>query len=356
MNTTVQNTLSKLLKLNPESTQLSTISSGHINSTWLLTHFDQRFIVQKLNTHVFKHPAQLVSNAQLIEQHLNTKQQQNNYPLDIVKHINTCNNEYLTMLNEEPYRVLNFIEHSYSEDVVKNPAQAHQAALAFGTFASALHDFDTATLHTVIDDFHNLTMRFEQLNTAMTNSNKSRLNRCKNDIEYCLSQLHLVSELKTIAQHLPVRVCHNDTKINNMLYCSKTHKAKAVIDLDTCMPGFLLYDFGDMVRTFCSAEAEDSTNLDKVIIRKEIFEALVKGYLAPLKSIMSKKEQASLLLGAKIMPLMLSVRFLTDYLNNDIYFKTAYPEHNLVRTQNQLALYKNTLVNEAWMYETLMKQ
>ena len=355
MNTTVQNTLSKLLKLNPESTQLSTISSGHINSTWLLTHFDQRFIVQKLNTHVFKHPAQLVSNAQLIEQHLNTKQQQNNYPLDIVKHINTCNNEYLTMLNEEPYRVLNFIEHSCSEDVVKNPAQAHQAALAFGTFTSALHDFDTATLHTVIDDFHNLTMRFEQLNTAMTNSNKRRLNRCKNDIEYCLSQQHLVNELKTITQHLPVRVCHNDTKINNMLYCSKTHKAKAVIDLDTCMPGFLLYDFGDMVRTFCSAEAEDSTSLDKVIIRKEIFEALVKGYLAPLQPLMSNTEQSSLLLGAKIMPLMLSVRFLTDYLNNDVYFKTTHAEHNLERAQNQLALYKNILSNESWMYKILMQ-
>lgn len=356
MNNTVQNTLSKLLKLNPETTQLSTISRGHINSTWLLTHFEQRFIVQKLNTHVFKYPAQIVSNAQLIEQHLNTKQKQKNYPLDIVKHINTGKNEYLTILNEEPYRVLNYIEHSYSEDVVKNPEQAHQAALAFGTFASALHDFDTATLHTVIDDFHNLAMRFEQLNTAITHSDESRLNRSKKDIEFCLSQQHLVNELKAITQHLPIRVCHNDTKINNMLYCSKTHKAKAVIDLDTCMPGFLLHDFGDMVRTFCCAEAEDSTSLDKVVIRKEVFEALVKGYLAPLKPILSKQEQLSLLLGAKIMPLMLSVRFLTDYLNNDVYFKTAYPEHNLVRTQNQLALYKNILVNEAWMYETLMKQ
>jgi len=354
MHTSVQYKLSKLLALNPEFTQLSVIGSGHINSTWLLKNTDEQFIVQKLNTEVFKNPAQLVSNAQLIEQHLNTKQLQNNYPLEVIKHIATHNREYLIKIDNEHYRVLNYISDSYSEDVVKNAQQSEQAAYAFGIFANALQDFDAQQLHTVIPDFHNLAMRFEQLNTAITNNAVNRVKHCADEIKYCLSQQHLITELNYITKHIPLRVCHNDTKINNMLFCSTTHKAKAVIDLDTCMAGFWLYDFGDMVRTFCSPETEDSKSLQNVVIRKDIFSAIVKGYVTPLKSSMSKQEQESLLLGAKIMPLMLSVRFLTDYLNNDVYFKVTHAEHNLERAQNQLALYKSILSNEQWMHERLM--
>ncbi|WP_024600413.1 phosphotransferase enzyme family protein [Pseudoalteromonas sp. TAE56] len=356
MNISIQNKLSEQLALNPELTQVSVIGSGHINSTWLLRCIDKQFIVQKLNTEVFKYPAQLVSNAKLIEQHLNTKQLQSNYPLETVKHIATQNNEYLIEIDNEHYRVLNYISDSYSEDVVKNTQQSEQAAYAFGVFTHALQDFDAQQLHTVIPDFHNLAMRFEQLNTAITNNSVNRVKHCADEIEYCLSQQHLITELSSIAKQIPLRVCHNDTKINNMLFCSATHKAKAVIDLDTCMAGFRLYDFGDMVRTFCSPEAEDSTNLRNVVIRKDIFSAIVKGYVTPLKSSMSKQEQESLLLGAKIMPLMLSVRFLTDYLNNDVYFKVAHAEHNLERVQNQLALYKNILSNEEWMHAYLVDE
>ncbi|WP_338362699.1 phosphotransferase [uncultured Pseudoalteromonas sp.] len=355
MNTAIQNNLSELLELNPVLTNVKAIGSGHINTTWLLTNAAQQFIVQKLNTHVFKNPAQLVNNAKLIEHHLSAKQQANTYPLDIVKHISTKQGEYLITLNNTYYRVLNFINQSVSEDVVKEPKHAEQAAFAFGTFTCALLDFNASSLYPVITDFHNLAMRFKQLNTAISTADKSRLQQCKNDIDYCIAQQYLVKELAEVTADLPTRVCHNDTKINNMLFCSNTYKARAVIDLDTCMAGFLLYDFGDMVRTFCCAEAEDSTNLDKVVIRKEVFTALVKGYLAPLQSAISNKEQASLMLGAKVMPLMLSVRFLTDYLNNDVYFKTAHAEHNLERTQNQLALYKNILSNESWMHKTLMQ-
>ncbi|NMP04129.1 aminoglycoside phosphotransferase family protein [Pseudoalteromonas arctica] len=354
MNISIQNKLSGQLALNPELTQVSVIGSGHINSTWLLTCIDKQFIVQKLNTEVFKYPAQLVNNAKLIEQHLNTKQLQSNYPLETVKHIAIQNNEHLIEIDSTHYRVLNYISDSYSEDVVKNAQQSEQAAYAFGVFTHALQDFDAQQLHTVIPDFHNLAMRFEQLNTAITNNSVNRVKHCADEIEYCLSQQHLITELNSIAKQIPLRVCHNDTKINNMLFCSATHKAKAVIDLDTCMAGFRLYDFGDIVRTFCSPEAEDSTNLHNVIIRKDIFSAIVKGYVTPLKSSMSTKEQESLLLGAKIMPLMLSVRFLTDYLNNDVYFKVAHAEHNLERAQNQLALYKNILSNEKWMHQCLM--
>jgi Ser/Thr protein kinase RdoA (MazF antagonist) len=353
MNTSVQHKLSKLLGLTPELSCFSPIDSGHINSTWLLTSTDSQFIVQKLNTQVFKTPVQLIENATLIEQHLNTKQRQNNYPLEIVKHIETTDAQHLIKIEGEHYRVLNYVTNSYSEEVVKNAQQSEQAAYAFGLFAHALQDFDAQRLHAVIPDFHNLAMRFKQLNNAITSNPVDRVKHCVDEITYCLSQQHLVAALHNVSAQIPLRVCHNDTKINNMLYCSDTHKAKAVIDLDTCMPGFWLYDFGDMVRTFCSPEPEDSTRLHNVIIRKDIFLAIIKGYVAPLKHSMSQHEQESLLLGAKIMPLMLSVRFLTDYLNNDVYFKTTHAKHNLARVQNQLALYKNILSNEAWMRECL---
>ena len=346
MNTAIQNKLSELLALNPELTQVSSLGSGHINTTWLLTNAAQQFVVQKLNTHVCKKPAQLVNNAQLIEQHLSAKQQANTYPLDIVKHISTCQGEYLITINNAYYRVLNFISQSISEDVVTEPHHAQQAAFAFGTFTRALLDFDASSLYPVITDFHNLAMRFEQLNTAISTATKERLQQCKNDIDYCIAQQHLVKELADVTADLPTRVCHNDTKINNMLYCSNTYKAKAVIDLDTCMPGYWLFDFGDMVRTFCSPEQEDSTNLNNVRVREEIFAAIVKGYVEPLQNVITDAEKESFWLGTKVMTFMIGLRFLTDFIDGDNYFATKHANHNLERARNQFALYRDILEKE----------
>lgn len=354
MNLFVLHKLTELLPLQASLTSYETIGSGHINSTWLLSDSDKKFIVQKLNTEVFKQPNLLISNALVIEEHLRNKQMQANYPLEIVKHIQTTRDLFLTEIDNDSYRILNYIDNSYSEDVVKTAHQAEQAAFAFGVFANALKDVDVNELNTVIADFHNLTMRYQQLKTASENDAVNRVTQCKNEIAFCLSQTHLLAELEKAEKHLPLRVCHNDTKINNMLFCKTTHKAKAVIDLDTCMAGYWLYDFGDMVRTFCSPEPEDSTQLDNVFIRQDIFSAIVKGYVEPLKSSMSDGELESLLLGAKIMPLMLSIRFLTDYLNGDVYFKVNHARHNLERAQNQLALYKNIIKSEPWMYKALM--
>ncbi|WP_372763397.1 phosphotransferase, partial [Pseudoalteromonas sp.] len=151
---------------------------------------------------------------------------------------------------------------------------------------------------------------------------------------------------KAVTAVLPVRPCHNDTKINNMLFCKQTHKAKAVIDLDTCMPGFWLYDFGDMVRTFCSPEEEDSTQLDNVYVREDIFAAIVKGYVTPLQAVLSEQEKHSFWLGTKVMTFMVGLRFLTDYLDGDNYFAVKHSTHNLQRAQNQFTLYKDILAKQ----------
>ena len=322
------------------------IGNGHINTTLLLQSENAPVVVQKLNTYVFPQPNELVNNARLIEKHLINKKQDNNYDLEIIKHVATVNQDYLIDIKGDSWRGLEFIGGSYSEDVVANALQAKIAANAFGQFAAALEDFDATQLFSVIPDFHHLAKRIEALKEVASLDKCDRLKSAKEEVDFCLSQNALVDELETLKSLLPLRACHNDTKINNMLFCSKEHNAKAVIDLDTCMSGYWLFDFGDMVRTFCSPEEEDSTNLDNVIIREDIFAAIVDGYVTPLENLITKAEKQSFWVGAKVMCLMIGVRFLTDYLDGDNYFSIKRAGHNLDRAKNQFALYQDLLKKE----------
>ena len=335
-----------------QQVSMKPIGNGHINLT-LLLQVDQdrgqdvvQKIVQKLNTHVFPDPDQLVNNARLIEQHLVGKKNLNGYDLDIIKHVPTIEHKYLVDINGDSWRALEFISGSYSENVVVNAQQAKIAANAFGQFAAALGDFDATQLFSVIPDFHHLAKRIDALKVVVKADKHGRVKNAQQEVNFCLSQQALVDELEALKNQLPLRACHNDTKINNMLFCSSKHNAKAVIDLDTCMSGYWLFDFGDMVRTFCSPEEEDSTNLDKVVIREEIFEAIVAGYVTPLENIITRTEKQSFWLGAKVMCLMIGVRFLTDYLDGDNYFSIARAGHNLDRAKNQFALYQDLLSKE----------
>jgi len=349
MYTEQANILSEQLGLKSSSDNKVTIKpigNGHINTTLLLQGANAPVVVQKLNTYVFPEPNELVNNARLIEQHLVNKKQNNSYELEIIKHVATVNEEYLMTINKDSWRALEFIGGSYSEDVVANAQQARIAANAFGQFAAALEDFDATQLYSVIPDFHHLAKRIDALREAANLDKCARLASVKEEVEFCLSQNALVDELEILKSLLPLRPCHNDTKINNMLFCSKTHNAKAVIDLDTCMSGYWLFDFGDMVRTFCSPEEEDSTNLDNVIIREDIFSAIVEGYVTPLENLITQAEKQSFWVGAKVMCLMIGVRFLTDYLDGDNYFSIKRAGHNLDRAKNQFALYKDLLKKE----------
>lgn len=322
------------------------IGNGHINTTLLLQSANAPVVVQKLNTYVFPQPNELVNNARLIEKHLTNKKQDNNYDLEIIKHVATVNQDYLIDIKGDSWRGLEFIGGSYSEDVVANVQQAKIAANAFGQFAAALEDFDATQLFSVIPDFHHLAKRINTLKEVANLDKCDRLKSAKEEVDFCLSQNALIDELETLKSQLPLRACHNDTKINNMLFCSKAHNAKAVIDLDTCMSGYWLFDFGDMVRTFCSPEEEDSTNLDNVIIREDIFSAIVEGYVTPLQNLITQAEKQSFWVGAKVMCLMIGVRFLTDYLDGDNYFSIKRTGHNLDRAKNQFALYQDLLKKE----------
>ena len=346
-NTAIAEYLSQQFCLDQETATMKPIGSGHINTTMLLTNKQHSVVVQKLNTDVFPNPEHLVANARAIEQHLTKKAESNAYDLKIIKHLPTTSGSFLVKINGEVWRALEFIGKSYSEDVVSCPEKAQTAANAFGQFAQALSDFDAQVLHHVIPDFHNLAMRIAAFNDKLEADSQNRAEKCQEEIAFCQAQFGLADELESIYGSIPLRPCHNDTKINNMLFCKETDGARSVIDLDTCMPGYWLFDFGDMVRTFCSPEEEDSTNLDNVRVREEIFAALVKGYVAPLENELTPEEKQSFLLGAKVKPFMIGLRFLTDYLDGDNYFATKHSEHNLQRAKNQFKLYQDVVAKKA---------
>ncbi|MFC3033519.1 phosphotransferase enzyme family protein [Pseudoalteromonas fenneropenaei] len=346
MNTSALATqLSEQFGLSTEGLKLNPIGNGHINTTMLLRNKAQALVVQKLNTDVFPEPEQLVNNARLIEQHLTHKAASDQYQLEIIKHVPTQSGDYLIDIQGEKWRALEFIRGSYSEEVVQNAAQAEIAANAFGQFAAALQDFDAEQLYPVIPNFHNLSMRIATFKHKIAADVVGRVAACQNEIAFCFDQFSLADELDNLT-NVPLRPCHNDTKINNMLFCKNTESAKAVIDLDTCMPGYWLCDFGDMVRTCCSPEAEDSTALEQVKVRHDIFHALVKGYAKPLTPFITEQELLSFWLGAKVLPFMIGLRFLTDYLDGDNYFAIKHPEHNLQRARNQFALYRDIVRHE----------
>ena len=352
-NTAIVMHLSKQYGLDQETATMKPIGSGHINTTMLLKDKHRAVVVQKLNTDVFPNPDQLVDNAKSIEQHLTKKASEKEYSLKIIKHLATESGDYLVNINGDVWRALEFIGKSYSEDVVHCVVKAQTAAYAFGQFAKALSDFDAQTLHHVIPDFHNLAMRIAAFKEKLAMDNHNRAQYCQEEIAFCQAQFGLSDELQSVYGSIPLRPCHNATKINNMLFCSDTDDARSVIDLDTCMPGYWLFDFGDMVRTFCSPEEEDSVNLKNVVVREDIFSALVRGYIAPLENELTPDEKQSFLLGAKVMPFMIGLRFLTDYLDGDNYFSTKHDEHNLQRARNQFKLYQDVIDKESLLEQII---
>lgn len=335
--------------------RISALGNGHINTTLQLVSAKRSVVLQMLNRHVFSQTDKLIENARYIEHHLRVKQQRDDYALEIVEHLPTQDGAYCVHIENEVWRALSYIPDSYSVEVAESAEQAHIAAHAFGVFSKALTDFDATLLHPVLPDFHNLQSRLTALKDAVSSDPFKRVNGVKALLALCDNHRHLVDEFNACSLQIPLRACHNDTKINNMLFCRHRHCAKAVIDLDTCMPGYWLYDIGDMLRTGVSPEPEDSTALSDVYPRKEYFEAIAEGYIAPLSQVIAREERISFWLGARIMPFIMAVRFLTDYLNGDVYYRIDHPQHNLHRANNQFALYKAILANQTQLKAMIYK-
>lgn len=324
-----------------DTSKVTPLGNGLINSTFLVRGTSANFVLQRINRNVFKQPNQVVDNAELINKHLLEKKQNGQYPLSPIWQVPTINMQVMVIDEHDEYwRAIQYIPNCFTVEEVSTPEQATQVATAFAQFTSALSDFPATSLVEIIPDFHNLSARIDHLRTIIQEDANDRLTSCQSLVDFCFDQQEFINEVEQFTQQLPIQVTHNDTKINNLLFCSASNEPLAVIDLDTCMPGYLMHDFGDMVRTCCSNLPEDGTDLQSMTIRFDIYSALTKGYIEAFGDKMSSLEQQSLVTGAQLLPFMIGVRFLTDYLDGDNYFHVEHENHNLDRAKNQLNLYR----------------
>jgi len=241
--------------------------------------------------------------------------------------------------NEDFWNVTIFIDHSQTFETVTDRDVAYEGGKLFGEFIRLTQDFDPSDLVEVIPRFHDMSFRFEQFEDALRNASQERRKRAQAYIDITKGlkkEMHILQELKDTEQ-IRLRVTHNDTKISNALF-DMEGKGLCVIDTDTIMPGIIHYDFGDAIRTICNTAAEDEKDLEKVKFNKEFYQAYSKGFLENIGNAVSDLERKYFPLAAKTMIFIMALRFLTDYLNDDIYYKTSYPEHNLDRSMNQLKL------------------
>jgi hypothetical protein len=334
--------------------------SGHINDTFLITTSVEKYILQKINHNIFPEVEKMNRNIEMALTHLYANQKAHGenrfseialiYSNDGLNHFKDKEGNY--------WRMMTFVSDSLSFDTAKSPEIAFEAAKAFGYFQKNLIDLDPNDFFPVIKDFHNLAMRMSVFKNVFANNPKNRNQFATEEINFVMAREHLSIRLKDLLEsgQIPIRVTHNDTKINNVLLDKNTLKEIAVVDLDTIMPGTVLFDFGDMVRTFTSPAEEDEKDLSKVELRLEIFEAIASGYLSELKDFLTDTEINSLVFGGKIMTFMIGLRFLTDFLQGDIYFKIARPYHNLDRCRTQFKLLTEIEKKEDALQEIILDQ
>ncbi|MFO7535040.1 MAG: phosphotransferase [Kiritimatiellia bacterium] len=333
--------------------------NGHINDTFV-SEFDQggktvRYLHQRINDRIFKKPAVIMKNIQRVTDHLRRKlaaRGASEIDRRTLTLIPTLDNQPAHVDSEGRFwRTYIFIEAATTHDVIQNPGQARQAAAAFGAFQEMLRDLPGPRLVETIPHFHHTPSRFEALEQAIAADAHNRAAACRAEIEFCLARKAMTGELIRLQNEglIPERVTHNDTKINNVMLDDKTGEGIAVIDLDTVMPGLALYDFGDMVRTCTSPAAEDEKDLSKVVMRLPVFQELVAGYISSADGFLTPAEREHLPFSGKLITFEIGIRFLTDFLSGDVYFKTHRPGHNLDRCRTQFALVASIEAQEAAM-------
>jgi thiamine kinase-like enzyme len=323
--------------------------SGHIHETFLLIkHAGKnitKFILQRFNNSVFKEPEKVLNNIRKLTDHL--KKNSGSPGALFLSMVPTMDNKYWYKDESDNYwRCFDFIEGSYTVDRVEKNSQANEAARFFANFITSLSDFKPEDLDITIPDFRDIQKRLKWLDEAILKGNRARGIAAAQEIKHVKLYSDMVGDYLNILHDLPVRVTHNDTKINNVLFSTSTGKGLCVIDLDTVMPGTVLSDFGDMVRSFTNSADEDEPDLRKVFFDLGIFKELTIGFLEGSGSILIPVEKNNLILGGKIIIYMQAIRFLTDYLSEDTYYKIDYPDHNLVRTRNQLKLLDSFIDHE----------
>lgn len=319
--------------------------SGHINDTFLVRSLSSSpdYLLQRINHQVFQNVEALMENMWLVTRHIREKLSsvKDRSRFDTIELVTTKDGRRFYQDPEGLFwRVMTFVPRSVSFDVVQSEEQAFQAGKGFGKFQALLSDLPGEKLHETIPDFHNMENRYEKFFQALDIDAKGRKSAVGKEISFVLDRQQ---EMEAMYRHVkngnfPLRITHNDTKFNNVLLDQDTHEAVCVIDLDTVMPGVVPYDFGDAVRTITNTSAEDEKQLEKIKLNLEYYEAFARGYLEETGSFLTEIEMDYLAFSGRYMTFIMGLRFLTDYLAGDVYYKIQCKEHNLQRARAQFEL------------------
>jgi len=340
--------LASQFQIDIEIVSIKPFGSGHINDTYRVVNADPNgtdYLLQRINHHVFKDVPLLMNNLVNVLDHL--KKKLADIPgSDIEKDILTLvpakdARSYIEDGAGNYWRMLIFLKNTRSYDLVETKKQAFEGGRAFGRFQAQLADLDTSLVKDTIPDFHNIESRLSKLEAAIAGNTAGRLSEVQPEVDFIRSHEQGMKEILELGRAgiLPQRIVHNDTKFNNVLLDSNDN-AQCVIDLDTVMPGFVAYDFGDSIRTIINKAVEDEADAGKIGLNLSLFEAYADGYLQEAHGFLTQPEIDSLVKGVLLLPYIQAVRFLTDYLEGDHYFKIHSPKHNLQRTRAQLTLVK----------------
>lgn len=323
--------------------------NGHINDTFFIENTNKNcpdYLLQRINHHIFKDVEGVVVNISMVSAHLDTKLKgefKSDKSIEQVLTLIPTNEGVLFYKDEDGnfWRVYQFIKDSISYDLITSTKQAYEGGEAFGRFQLMLADMDPNLLTETLKDFHNIKFRLANFDKAVAEDSAGRLKEVSEEIELIEEHKEFMCSLYEMGQKglLPKRITHNDTKFNNILF-DENDNVICIIDLDTVMPGYIAYDFGDAIRSLANTAEEDEADLSKIGVNVPLFKAYTEGYLKEATQFLTNHEVESLYLAIFLFPYMQAIRFLTDYLQGDTYYKIAYPSHNLVRTKAQFQLFK----------------
>ncbi len=333
METSLQQTIEQLYGW--ENAVFRPVASGLINHTFQVEADGRIYLLQEVNSHVFKHPEQIDENLNRLSDYLSMNAPEYLFTAPV----KTREGNSLVVQDGHFYRVFNWVPGSHTIDVVETPEQAFEAANQFGLFTSLLKGFDAGNLKITLPDFHNLSLRYLQFEASLQHGNPERIKESTHEIAVLKAKSGIVDRFESFVKNpeARLRVTHHDTKISNILFDNE-QKGICVIDLDTVMPGFFLSDVGDMIRTYVCPVSEEEKDLNRISIRKPFLEAIQKGYLATMKDALTGFEKDHFWFAGEMLIYMQALRFLTDHLNNDTYYGSRYTGHNFVRAANQICL------------------
>jgi len=327
--------------------------SGHIHDTFRVINAEAGapdYLLQRVNHHVFKNVPALMENIQVVTKHLREKLSalpQANPEKEVLTLVPTQSGQwYYTDADGNYWRVYYFLDNTRTYDIVENAQQAYQGGKAFGKFQRLLADLPVNQLHETIPNFHNIESRLRLFREAMAKDPIGRVKAVQPEIQAIEERIATMRTVLNLGEsgQIPPRITHNDTKFNNVLL-DANNKAQCVIDLDTVMPGYVAYDFGDAIRTTVNTAAEDEKDLSKIKVDLTLFRGFTEGFLSETGAFLSRTELTSLAYGVLLLPYIMGLRFLTDYIDGDNYYKIHFPEHNLQRARAQLQLVKNLEVH-----------